>query len=286
MQEISFGQYALPVILMVGLAFFYKLFDKADGTSYISDRAKPLIAIGLGIGLGIVGMYYNGIQPIFKNIVDHALYGFMAGASAIGLWEGFSAVKSKSNGAAKAVKMILAIFLIPAMLIGGMSGCATIGTSGKPILTEDEQARLIVGGFQDASGILFDAGKIFIAAQPQYSGEWRAIVVPSFGEFNKMLLAIETSGSQGQKITPQLVLAQLQTQIIDITSAFTNWGTVPAGTGGKMSPQQTALLITSGLGAGFVLYDQLMNLSGGKILGWDVIIARNGLLQAKIEASK
>ncbi len=286
MQEISFGQYALPVVLMVALAFFYKFFDRADGTSYISDRAKPLIAITLGMGLGIVGMYYNGIQPVFKNIVDHALYGFMAGASAIGLWEGFSAVKSKSNGAAKAVKMILAVLLIPAMLIGGMSGCATTGTPTKPALTEDEQARLIVGGFQDASGILFDAGKIFIAAQPQYAGEWKMIAVPSFGELNSLLLGIETSGSQGQKITPQLVIAQLQTRIVNITTTFTRWGTVPSQTGGKMTPQQTALLVVSALQIGTVMYDQLMMLQGGQIVGWDVIIARNGLLQAKVEAEK
>jgi len=93
MQEISFGQYALPVILTVVLAVIYKQFDKADGTSSLPNRIKPLIAIGAGICLGVVGMFYNGVQPAFKAVVDYVLYGFMTGCSAVGLWEGFSKVK-------------------------------------------------------------------------------------------------------------------------------------------------------------------------------------------------
>ncbi len=89
--EINFGQYALPVVLTVFLAIIYKIAGNPDGTSTIPDRAKPIIAICLGIGLGIVGMFYQAIAPSFKNIVDHILYGLMAGAAAVGLWEGFRA---------------------------------------------------------------------------------------------------------------------------------------------------------------------------------------------------
>jgi len=93
MQEIRFGQYALPVILTVILAVVYKQFDKADGTSSLPNRIKPLIAIAAGIFLGVVGMFYNGAQPTFKAVVDYVLYGFMTGCSAVGLWEGFSKIK-------------------------------------------------------------------------------------------------------------------------------------------------------------------------------------------------
>jgi hypothetical protein len=286
MQEISFGQYALPVVLMIGLAFFYKLFDKSDGTSYIPNRLKPLIAIGLGIVLGIVAMFYNGIQPIFKNIVDFVLYGFMAGAGAVGLWEGFSAVKSGSNGAVKVAKMILIIFLLPMLLIGSLTGCAFLKPSSDVKLTEDETARLVVGGFQDASGILFDAGKVFIMAQPQYQPEWKIRIAPSFDQFNKLLAGLEVSGATGQKITPQLIMNQLQARVLDITTIYVKWGTVADEKKGKATPEQTALLIIAALQTGSILYDQLVAFSGGNISTWEVINSKNALLQNKIDAEK
>ncbi len=95
MQEVQFGQYALPVIITVILAFVYKSFDNPDGSSSIPNRSKPLIAISIGIGLGIVGLFYNAVEASFKNIVDHVLYGFMTGASAVGIWEGIRATVNK-----------------------------------------------------------------------------------------------------------------------------------------------------------------------------------------------
>ena len=91
LMEINFGQYAVPVILTVFLAIIYKIAGNPDGTSMIPDRAKPIIALCLGTALGIAGMYYQGAEPTFRTIVDYTLYGFMAGASAVGLWEGFRA---------------------------------------------------------------------------------------------------------------------------------------------------------------------------------------------------
>ncbi len=92
MGEVNFGQYALPVILMVILSLVYKVFgEDAGNPGMISDKAKPIIAICAGMGLGIVGMFYNAIPLIFKNFVDYLLFGFMAGCSAVGLWEGIRA---------------------------------------------------------------------------------------------------------------------------------------------------------------------------------------------------
>ena len=86
--EVTFGQYALPVILTVVLAVVYKVFGQSEGgPGAISDRAKPIIAIALGLALGILGLFYVGVEVTLKNIVDYALYGFMAGCSSVGLWE-------------------------------------------------------------------------------------------------------------------------------------------------------------------------------------------------------
>ena len=92
MENVNFGQYALPVILMVILSLIYKVFgEDAGNPGMISDKAKPIIAICAGMGLGIVGMFYNAVPLTFKNFVDYLLFGLMQGAGAVGLWEGFNA---------------------------------------------------------------------------------------------------------------------------------------------------------------------------------------------------
>jgi len=80
-EEVKLGQYALPAILMVILGVIYKM---AEG---IPDRWKPLIAMGVGVGLGLVALEYGKVAWTFTNAVDYILYGFMAGASAVGLYE-------------------------------------------------------------------------------------------------------------------------------------------------------------------------------------------------------
>jgi len=80
--EINFGTYALPVVLMVVLALFYRIV----GTE-VSNRWKSVIAILAGCGLGIAGIAYNEQPWTAKIVIDYALYGFMQGAAAVGLWE-------------------------------------------------------------------------------------------------------------------------------------------------------------------------------------------------------
>ena len=80
--EINFGTYALPVVLMVILALFYRIV----GTE-VSNRWKSVIAILAGVGLGVAGIAYNEQPWTAKIVIDYALYGFMQGAAAVGLWE-------------------------------------------------------------------------------------------------------------------------------------------------------------------------------------------------------
>jgi len=78
--EVEFGQYGVPVILTVILAIVYKFVT-------FGDKYKALISVIVGIGLGIVAIPYKGLDWTVVSIVDHAIYGLMIGASAVGLYE-------------------------------------------------------------------------------------------------------------------------------------------------------------------------------------------------------
>lgn len=88
MEEVTFGKYAVPIILTVLLGLVYKFQPR------IQDRWKSLIAVGFGIGLGLLAIPYKGFPWTVVNIVDHTIYGFMVGASAIGLYELQRSVKN------------------------------------------------------------------------------------------------------------------------------------------------------------------------------------------------
>jgi hypothetical protein len=92
MEEVTFGQYAVPVILTVILGLVYKM------VTTIPDKWKSLIAVGCGIGLGMIAIPYNSLPFTVVNIVDHAIYGLMTGASAVGLWELSRTVIKPRNG--------------------------------------------------------------------------------------------------------------------------------------------------------------------------------------------
>lgn len=79
-EVISFGPYAVPVILTVILGVAYKVIN-------FGDRFKALIAVVIGVALGLLSIPYKGIDWSVVNIVDHAIYGLMIGASATGLYE-------------------------------------------------------------------------------------------------------------------------------------------------------------------------------------------------------
>jgi hydrogenase/urease accessory protein HupE len=83
MGEVTLGQYSLPLLLAVILGISYKLIGEG-----LADRWKSIIALVLGLGLGLLAMVYNQETPYaIKTIIDYALFGFMAGAAAVGLYE-------------------------------------------------------------------------------------------------------------------------------------------------------------------------------------------------------
>lgn len=91
MEEITFGGYALPVLLSILMGMLFKLVP-------IADRWKALITIAAGTGLGILALFYAGKEPTFVNYVDYALFGFMSGAGAVGLYEGVYRTAANPRG--------------------------------------------------------------------------------------------------------------------------------------------------------------------------------------------
>ena len=95
MGEINIGAYAFPFILAAILAFVYKQFELPDGSSRLSAAWKTRIPVIVGVIGSIGAMFYLGIEPTYKNLVDYAIYGFIEGGSAIGLWELVSKQREK-----------------------------------------------------------------------------------------------------------------------------------------------------------------------------------------------
>ena len=92
MQEMAIGAFGVSILLSVILRMLYNTWS-------ISSKLKPWLAVLIGIGLGLVVMFYN-LSPSsvvgFKMIVDHILSGFMTGATAVGMYE-----MTKSAGTGK-----------------------------------------------------------------------------------------------------------------------------------------------------------------------------------------
>jgi hypothetical protein len=91
MDEIQIGQFSLSVILYVALGIFFKGFpNKVDGEKVscrVTDRWKAPVAVGLGMGLGLVGMMYSSLEWTAPNVINYLVSGFLSGASAVGLYE-------------------------------------------------------------------------------------------------------------------------------------------------------------------------------------------------------
>jgi len=88
MEELQLGQYAFPVILTIILGMIYKIIPS------IPDRIKVVISVLVAMTLSLIPIAYKGILWTFPVIVDHLLYGIMAGASAAGIYELSRAIRN------------------------------------------------------------------------------------------------------------------------------------------------------------------------------------------------
>lgn len=194
--------------------------------------------------------------------------------------------------AAKAIKSILVCLLLPAFCLLSLSGCATLGIGGggggTPFdkLTQDEQARVVISATQNGSDLLFDVGRGVMIVKPEYKAAWKLAVVPSFDSLNKILLDLETKGGAGQKIDVPAVLTSVQGRIAEIVSLIAQYGSIGKTAGSKPTSDDYALIAILGIGAATVAWNDIVAAMSGQIPTWEVIKARNGILQMKIDAEK
>jgi hypothetical protein len=82
--ELALGAYSLPLIVSLLLRWIYSLV----GAEKISNRAKQVIPVVLGIGMAYLYMLYTAAPWTVVNVVDNTLYGIInLGFAAIGFYE-------------------------------------------------------------------------------------------------------------------------------------------------------------------------------------------------------
>ena len=79
-QELALGSIGISIILSILLRMIYNTFD-------LPNKAKPWIAVFLGMGLAIVVLFTTGAAVTFALVVTYLVQGFMVGATSVGLYE-------------------------------------------------------------------------------------------------------------------------------------------------------------------------------------------------------
>ncbi len=185
-------------------------------------------------------------------------------------------------------KRIFSCLLLVAFLSLALS-CA--GTQPAPTktfdqLTADEQARIVISAIQYGSDPLFDIGKGVMVVKPEYMAAWKLGVVPSFDQLNKILFDLETKGSQGQQISATLIVQSVQGRFAEIISTVAQYGTIGKSPEAKPTANDYGLVAILGLSTATVVWNDIVAAMSGQIPSWEIILARNKALQAKIDAEK
>ncbi len=74
------GQYTIPWILSIVLAFVYSQLN-------LADKVKNLVAVLCGILFGVIVIWVAPEAWTPLNVTEHILYGFNAGLTAVGFWK-------------------------------------------------------------------------------------------------------------------------------------------------------------------------------------------------------
>jgi hypothetical protein len=86
--EVMIGKYSVSFILTILLAWFFSLIS--NDPDQISNRVKKAVAVGAGVAMSILAMFYkahtdSSVQIDIVPIVDYAISGFLIGAASIGI---------------------------------------------------------------------------------------------------------------------------------------------------------------------------------------------------------
>jgi hypothetical protein len=86
---LKFGPYALPfpVALSAILAILYSFFDKADGSSYLSNRTKNGLALLCGAAFGWYLLLCCHVEITPELGIGWTMFGVLEGAAAVGLYK-------------------------------------------------------------------------------------------------------------------------------------------------------------------------------------------------------
>jgi len=77
--EIQFGGVGASLIITIVLMIAYNFLPE------MQNKWKILIAVGFGLGFGLLKVPYDGLPWTVVNVVNNLLQGFLVGAGAIGL---------------------------------------------------------------------------------------------------------------------------------------------------------------------------------------------------------
>lgn len=181
---------------------------------------------------------------------------------------------------------LLMSILISVSLLFGCAGLTTTPTKTFDQLLPDEQARVVISAVQYGADPLFDIGKGVMLVKPEYMAAWKLGVVPSFDQLNKVLLDLETRGSQGQQITAPVILQSVQGRVAEIISTVTRYGMIGKSPGAKPAADDYGLIAVLGLSTATVVWNDVVAAMSGQIPSWEIIMARNKALQSKIDGER
>ena len=127
--------------------------------------------------------------------------------------------------------MLILIFFFASFL----ASCATTGSNIQEqweALTPDEQARVVISGFQKQVKNLLISTEAYVTANPKYLSNWKTKILPS-ADFTKKSLDALVDLRLTPNLTPDLVYSKIQPLINNLILLIGQIG-APVKTGGKL----------------------------------------------------
>ena len=109
------------------------------------------------------------------------------------------------------MRKIPILILVSAFLL-----CACAGTQEQwDALSNQEKSRIIIAGFQNELNTLFDTGKAYVIANPEYNETWKIKILPAMSLTNEAI-ASTARLSMTEEITPDMVYSEIQPFINEV----------------------------------------------------------------------
>src|SRR4030042_419567 len=132
-------------------------------------------------------------------------------------------------------KSFMAMLILVFFTFSFLASCATTGSNIQEqweALTPDEQARVVISGFQKQVRSLLISTEAYITANPKYLDGWKTKILPS-ADFTKKSLDALVDLRLTPNLTPDLVYSKIQPLINNLILLIGQIG-APVKTGGKL----------------------------------------------------